>query len=316
MGPGGTAALPVAAPQPVHSDISLRCADDDPAIVMAPSATIPADKRLGPARAQGACLGMRASTALARRVAVERSIALMRDRMTDPLDHQHLARAALLSPYHYNRVFHQVTGVPPFRFLTALRMARARHLLLTSETRVTDVCYTVGFQSLGTFTTRFGQLVGVAPQQLRALALAHGERALTDLMCAPVEGHPSGWVKPWDDDGCLAIIGLFRTPVPQSLPIACSVVWAPGPFLLGPVAPGEYHILALGFPGVDTVLEAMLLTPEQLLVAGRRATVGVARLPAPAVAPLTLEPPQLVDPPVVLAAPLLGAARVPLVEAA
>lgn len=255
------------------------------------------------------------STVRARRVAVERSIALMRERMTDPLDHQRLARAALLSPYHYNRVFHQVTGVPPFRFLTALRMAWARQLLLSTENRVTDVCYTVGFQSLGTFTTRFGQLVGVAPQQLRALALAHGGRALSDLMCASVGAHPSGSIRTSDGTDCAVIIGLFRTPIPQALPVACAVAWAPGPFSLGPVAPGAYHILALGFPDAETVLDAMLLMPEQLLVSARRVVVSGHGPRLPEVKPLTLQPPQVIDPPVVLAAPLLSAARVPLAHA-
>lgn len=106
---------------------------------------------------------------------------LMHQNMADPLALDELARAAMTSPYHFNLVSRIVTGIRLGQFLTALRMAEAKHLLLTTSQRATDVCFAVGFESLGNFTTRFGQLVGVAPQELRRLAERHGQRAVTCL---------------------------------------------------------------------------------------------------------------------------------------
>jgi AraC family transcriptional regulator len=263
-------------------------------------------------------LGARPSTRDARQAAVVSAIELMRDRIGDPLALRDLARAALLSPYHFNRVFHAVTGTPPGRFLTALRMAAARRLLLTSDVRVTDVCFTVGFESLGTFTTRFGQLVGLSPLQLRALSWAHGERPLAGLVDwgGPQPNSVSGWLDPVDHGPCTAIVGAFRTALPQGLPVACGVSSAPGPFCIGPLPDGAYHLLALGFPGAQTVMDAMLLEQLDILVAtarlpilkytGRRVELGRLRL----------KQPSMVDPPVVLAAPVLSAARGALVQVA
>lgn len=152
-------------------------------------------------RALPPLIGPRESTRVSWHQAVERAVQFMREHMADPLALEVLARAALLSPYHFNRVFRQVTGIPPGQFLTALRMAEGKRLLLTTSQRVTDVCFAVGFESLGTFTTRFGQLVGVAPQELRRLAERHGRRSIACLAHDDVEHQAvdhclSGWLEP------------------------------------------------------------------------------------------------------------------------
>ena len=85
-----------------------------------------------------------------------------------PLDE--MARIAYLSPFYFNRIFRQLTGVPPRRFHTALRIDAAKRLLLTTDLSVTEMCLEVGYQSLGTFTTHFHELVGVSPRALRRLA--------------------------------------------------------------------------------------------------------------------------------------------------
>lgn len=93
--------------------------------------------------------------------AVERVIAAMRERVDNTLPLYAMAEIAHLSPYHFARTFRQVTGIPPGEFLGNLRLQRAKELLLTTDLSASEVCFEVGYASLGTFTTRFTQLVSV-----------------------------------------------------------------------------------------------------------------------------------------------------------
>src|SRR5438552_3162102 len=104
--------------------------------------------------------GCRPDTLSHRNRAVERVIQMMHERLDEPLCLRTLARIAFLSPYHFHRIFRQITGIPPSQFLTALRLQTAKGLLLTTPRSVTDVCFDVGYNSLGSFITRFTQLVG------------------------------------------------------------------------------------------------------------------------------------------------------------
>ena len=77
--------------------------------------------------------------------AVSRAIEMMRKRLEDRHTLEDIARTALLSPFHFHRVFREVTATTPGRFLTALRLAEAKRLLVESDMRVTDICITVGY---------------------------------------------------------------------------------------------------------------------------------------------------------------------------
>ncbi len=101
--------------------------------------------------------------------AIERVISAMRGRVGDTLPLHAMAEIAHLSPYHFARVFRQVTGIPPGEFLGALRLERAKQLLLTTDLSVTEICFEVGYGSLGTFTSRFTRLVGLPPGRTRRL---------------------------------------------------------------------------------------------------------------------------------------------------
>jgi AraC family transcriptional regulator len=87
----------------------------------------------------------------------------MRDRAEGALSLRTMAEIAQLSPYHFARTFRRVTGIPPGEIQTTVRLERAKQLLLTTDLSVTGVCFEVGYESLGTFTTRFTQLVGLSP---------------------------------------------------------------------------------------------------------------------------------------------------------
>src|SRR5262245_44689729 len=111
----------------------------------------------------------REDTVEAYRTAVERAIRHMKEHLAEPLDLEHIAVVAAVSKFHLVRVFDEVTGTTPHHFLACLRMQRAKELLLNSETSITDVCLTVGYESLGTFSKTFSALVGVSPQVFRAM---------------------------------------------------------------------------------------------------------------------------------------------------
>jgi AraC-like DNA-binding protein len=85
----------------------------------------------------------------------------------EPLDLDDLASAANVSRYHFARSFASTYGETPMRYLTRRRIERAQDLLRSANLTVTEVCMMVGFSSLGSFSSRFTELVGETPTQYR-----------------------------------------------------------------------------------------------------------------------------------------------------
>ena len=84
-----------------------------------------------------------------------------------PLRLADAARAAHLSPYHYHRLFARTFGETPHEFLTRLRIDRAKELLAREAMAVTEVCMAVGYESLGSFSSRFRAGVGYSPSEFQ-----------------------------------------------------------------------------------------------------------------------------------------------------
>jgi AraC-like DNA-binding protein len=84
-----------------------------------------------------------------------------------PLDVPAMASAALMSPAHFSRKFRAAYGETPYSYLMTRRIERAKSLL-RQGTSVTDACITVGCTSLGSFSSRFTEIVGDTPSQYRA----------------------------------------------------------------------------------------------------------------------------------------------------
>jgi AraC-like DNA-binding protein len=95
----------------------------------------------------------------------------VRDRIdreyAQPLDVEALARGAHMSAGHLSRQFRVAYGESPYSYLMTRRIERAMALLRRGDLSVTDVCFAVGCSSLGTFSTRFTELVGVPPSTYR-----------------------------------------------------------------------------------------------------------------------------------------------------
>jgi AraC-like DNA-binding protein len=85
----------------------------------------------------------------------------------EPLDVRAVAAVAHLSEAHFSRSFRAAFGETPHRYLQRRRVERSMFLLRETDRRVTDVCFDVGFSSLGTFSRTFREIVGEAPSEYR-----------------------------------------------------------------------------------------------------------------------------------------------------
>ena len=85
-----------------------------------------------------------------------------------PLDVPALARLAHVSPAHFSRQFRATFGETPHRYLQRRRVERAMRLLRETGVPVTEICFDVGFNSLGTFSRTFCEIVGEPPSSYRA----------------------------------------------------------------------------------------------------------------------------------------------------
>jgi AraC-like DNA-binding protein len=233
-------------------------------------------------------------------------ILAMRAQLDQPFSLESLADMAHASRFHFNRTFREVTGIPPFQFLYALRLDRAKQLLLTTGASVIDICYDVGYNSLGTFTRRFTELVGLSPTRLRSMTGLPLER-----MFDPTEGHK--WQQsPWS--GCITgeveatpgfvgsiFVGLFQTAIPQSRPAACAILRQPGTYSIRGVPPDRFHVFALGLPW-STDSNSYFQYASALRGGGQQvaASAGVT-----SVSKIRLRPAVVTDPPILLALPWL-----------
>ena len=113
-----------------------------------------------------------------------------------PLDVAALARAAFMSPGHFSRSFRAAFGEAPYGYLMTRRIERAKALLRRGDLTVTEVCFEVGCTSLGSFSSRFSELVGESPSAYRARS--HDEGAAIPACVAKVHSRPvrNGEVKP------------------------------------------------------------------------------------------------------------------------
>ena len=256
----------------------------------------------------------RASTLVTYRQTVERVINEIRDKLGEPLTLQEIAEMAYLSPFHFNRIFHQITGLPPTQFLYALRLNEAKRLLLTTDRSVTDVCFDVGYNSLGTFTTRFTHLVGVSPSRLRnmvdhmtptvinSLLDARGREGLAVTSSSScVSGRV---IIPTLFSGSI-FVGLFQDVIPQGRPVAGTLLIGHSNFQVGPVPDGCYYLFAATLPHSTDILGYFLPEASSLLVGVDQSPVIVRKGRVSRFTEIAMRSLRITDPPILIALPSL-----------
>ncbi|HEX5495950.1 MAG TPA: helix-turn-helix transcriptional regulator [Mycobacteriales bacterium] len=117
----------------------------------------------------------------------------------EPLDVPALARAALMSPGHFSRSFRAAFGETPYSYLMTRRIERAKALLRRGDLSVTEVCLAVGCTSLGSFSSRFTELVGQSPSAYRARRHDVGAAVpacIAKILTRPVRNREAGSAAP------------------------------------------------------------------------------------------------------------------------
>jgi AraC-like DNA-binding protein len=276
----------------------------------------PAKALISKAFEESAISACREDTLVAHRRAVERVITSARERLCEPISLYDMSRVAYLSTFHFNRVFHQITGLPPAKFIAAMRLDEAKRLLLNTNRSITDISFEVGYNSLSTFTRRFTQRVGLGPREFRYLAeritpasveslCAHyAELTGRAVLSASVNG-VEGFVDPPQQDCGPIFVGLFPAHIPQSRPVAGALLTWPGAFRIAPVPDGTYHLLAAALPRLADTLGYLLPDSTSLSVGTWNGPVIVRQGRANGLFTISLRPMALTDPPLLVSLPFL-----------
>lgn len=121
---------------------------------------------------------------------------LIDSRYREPLDVPTLAHAARLSEAHFSREFRRAFGDTPHQYLLTRRLERAAALLRSTDRSISDVCFTVGLKSVGSFTTSFGRAYGVSPGAYRASKPPALQRARVPTCVLQAWARPKGNGRP------------------------------------------------------------------------------------------------------------------------
>lgn len=229
--------------------------------------------------------------------AVLRAIVTMRENLGEALTVDDLARSAMFSKFHFTRIFQRATGVTPGRFLSAMRLQRAKQLLVTTELNIAHISADVGYNSVGTFSSRFSRSVGMSPTRFRHLA-GHATHIATEPgrpMPQPSHARVYGHAWTHDNDPVLIFVGLFPERVPEGRPARCTVVDGAGEYELDAVPPGTWYLLAQAVPSSPDRCE----DPEATYVCAL-GPITVCR-DSEIKTDLALNPVRALDPPVLLA---------------
>jgi AraC family transcriptional regulator len=190
---------------------------------------------------------------------VKQAVITIRRHYDEPLHLDDLARVATMSKFHFLRTFRGCTGVTPARYLSAVRIQAAKRLLLNTSLDVAEISLQVGYGSLGTFTTRFTESVGLPPVRFRRMA--RGETAIplvseTGSACTPGahadgSGTVFGTVLSSRPISTPIMLGLFPSRIPQGQPAACTSVPESGVYRIDGVPYGTWHLLGVTVLGAD-----------------------------------------------------------------
>ncbi|WP_202077525.1 helix-turn-helix domain-containing protein [Caldalkalibacillus salinus] len=241
---------------------------------------------------------------------IQAVIAYIHEQIHEPLALQDLAKYAGYSPYHFSRIFKEQIGLSPLYYVSALRLQKAKDLLLQTNLSVRDIGLEIGQQSLGTFTTRFTDRVGVSPAHFRQSQLQTDQQLrslqnLTRWHAQKPHHDPTieGTIHTETPFKGIVFVGLFAKPIPEGLPLYGTIVSSEGHFVLPHVQPGTYYLMATS---VSWGMHAKdILLPHQTLRGRSRSPITVKPTGKVPHQNVTLHPPRLGDPPILISLPLL-----------
>ncbi len=230
--------------------------------------------------------------------AVKRSIEVMQENLSEPLSIDDIAGFAMYSKFHFSREFQRVTGVSPGRFLSAMRIREAKRLLLTTDLTVTAISHTVGYNSVGTFSSRFSASVGISPSDYRRFnGFVHSVKLARKPDTGPGSSVCGSVTAPEGADLGLIFLGLFPTRVPEGKPVSCTVLPLPGPFEITGVPAGTWFLLGHSVPG--HACEA--LTEDQAVHVGSLGPLEIRRDAPVSPTAFRLREMRVLDPPILVA---------------
>lgn len=211
------------------------------------------------------------------RALIAHVIATVRSDVAYPYTTETFGEIANLSPFHFARVFREVVGVPPGVFLAALRVDEAKRRLIETDQPVTEITFDVGYGSLGSFSSKFRQVVGVGPQRYREIPEQLDRLPLTQpILRSPHQSlaRVSGTVTSPPGVTSAVYLGLFPTGMAQGEPVAGIYLPEAGPFEVTGVPLGTYLLLAAGIPSPGDV-NAHLRTNGETLLASHPEAVRI-----------------------------------------
>ncbi|MFY7070363.1 helix-turn-helix transcriptional regulator [Nocardiopsis changdeensis] len=201
------------------------------------------------------------------RESVRQAVSFIHRRYAEPITLSDISSEVFVSPFHFSRLFTQDVGISPGRYLGAVRMFEAKRLLVESSMNICDIVHSVGYNSVGTFTSRFTRLVGMSPREYRKppvgrLLVAMSKDFNRMPRAAELAGlHSSAPDRAGRGTGSVhgtielpraipdgqVLVGVYAGDVPQGRPVAFRVLPTAErmPFTIHGTPPGEWNLVAL-----------------------------------------------------------------------
>lgn len=243
---------------------------------------------------------------------IDEVIAYIHRHLDEPLPLSRLAGHVAYSTYHFSRIFKERIGLSPLYYVSSLRLQKAKELLLHTNWSIRDIGLEIGQQSLGTFTTRFTEKVGVTPLAFRNSAFKAEShisslQKLTELQPSRLVSNPHAKIEgtvcseiPFQG---FVLIGLFAKPIPEGLPLYGTILTSLGDFCFTGVKPGIYYLMATSVSWGTRPMD-ILLPHSTLRTRSKEPIVVGSASPVP-YQQVKLYAPRLDDPPILISLPLL-----------
>ncbi|OPA81006.1 AraC family transcriptional regulator [Paenibacillus selenitireducens] len=243
---------------------------------------------------------------------IDEILAYIQEHIDEPLPLSRLAGHVAYSTYHFTRIFKDRVGLPPLYYVSSLRLQKAKELLLSTNWSIRDIALEIGQQSLGTFTTRFTERVGVTPLVFRNSALKadihlRSLQKLTQryplLLGSSPHDRIQGTVHSEVPFEGVILIGLFTKPIPEGLPLYGTLLTSLGDFCFTGVKPGTYYLMATSISWGMQARDVLL--PSTTLRSRSKSPIIVGPASFVPHQEIMLRVPRLDDPPILISLPLL-----------